>query len=96
MDVRHPLKELDQHMIAWAVSCGTPIHILLTKADKLRPKAIEDHVESYKNTLLETWEEFPNYFITSSTNYDGKEALLNYIDSINADLENSTNKLPFQ
>ena len=35
MDSRHPLKELDQSMIEWALSKQLPIHILLTKADKL-------------------------------------------------------------
>jgi GTP-binding protein len=36
MDVRHPLKEFDQTMLNWAVSAGMPVHILLTKADKLK------------------------------------------------------------
>lgn len=35
MDIRHPLKEMDQSMINWTVSAGVPLHILLTKADKL-------------------------------------------------------------
>lgn len=35
MDVRHPLTPLDQHLIEWFAPRGLPIHILLTKADKL-------------------------------------------------------------
>jgi GTP-binding protein len=35
MDIRHPLKEYDQHMISYAVENGIPAHALLTKADKL-------------------------------------------------------------
>lgn len=35
MDIRHPLKELDQMMIHWAVRRSLPVHVLLTKADKL-------------------------------------------------------------
>ena len=35
MDARHPLTELDAQMIDWFVVTGNPIHILLTKADKL-------------------------------------------------------------
>lgn len=35
MDIRHPLKELDQMMINWAFNRELPIHILLTKADKI-------------------------------------------------------------
>jgi len=35
MDVRHPLTEFDSRMLAWAGSVGCPVHVLLTKADKL-------------------------------------------------------------
>lgn len=35
MDIRHPLKDLDQMMINWALNRELPVHILLTKADKL-------------------------------------------------------------
>jgi GTP-binding protein len=35
MDIRHPLKDLDQMMINWAIDRQLPVHILLTKADKV-------------------------------------------------------------
>jgi len=35
MDIRHPLKEFDQQMLAFAAARGLPGHVLLTKADKL-------------------------------------------------------------
>lgn len=35
MDVRHPMKDLDHQLIAWAADIGIPIHCLLTKSDKL-------------------------------------------------------------
>ncbi|MEE4250292.1 MAG: ribosome biogenesis GTP-binding protein YihA/YsxC [Alcanivoracaceae bacterium] len=47
MDVRHPLKDFDQMIIQWAAEANMPLHLLLTKADKL----------SYgvaKNALLKT------------------------------------------
>lgn len=39
MDIRHPLKDLDQQLIFWAVQSDLPVLILLTKADKLGPGA---------------------------------------------------------
>ncbi len=36
MDIRHPLKELDQDLVFWAVDNDIPVLILLTKADKLK------------------------------------------------------------
>lgn len=35
MDIRHPLKDLDQQMISWAVESNLQVLVLLTKADKL-------------------------------------------------------------
>jgi len=36
MDIRHPMRDFDQQMLAWCESAGVPCHILLTKADKLK------------------------------------------------------------
>ena len=36
MDIRHPLQDYDQQMLNWAAQAGLPVHILLTKADKLK------------------------------------------------------------
>lgn len=46
MDVRHPLTEFDWQMIEWCKHTDLPLHILLTKADKLTYGAA-------KNTLLQ-------------------------------------------
>lgn len=35
MDSRHPLQPLDRQMLGWFQPTGLPVHILLTKADKL-------------------------------------------------------------
>jgi GTP-binding protein len=36
MDIRHPMKELDQDLIYWAVESKLPVLVLLTKADKFK------------------------------------------------------------
>jgi GTP-binding protein len=36
MDIRHPLQQYDWQMIRWASESGMPVHLLLTKADKLK------------------------------------------------------------
>ena len=40
-DIRHPLKKFDRMMIEWAVQADLPLHLLLTKADKLKHGAIQ-------------------------------------------------------
>src|SRR5438552_4974129 len=41
MDARHPLTELDQRMLGWFRPTGKPVHVLLTKADKLSREAAQ-------------------------------------------------------
>lgn len=50
MDIRHPLTSFDKNMIEWCKFAKLPLHILLTKADKLSYCA-------RKNTLLKTKQE---------------------------------------
>ena len=47
MDIRHPLKDFDHQMLNWANQISLPVHVLLTKADKLKKGPA-------KNTLLKT------------------------------------------
>jgi GTP-binding protein len=37
MDIRHPLKEQDWNILTWTAEWNLPCHVLLTKADKLKP-----------------------------------------------------------
>jgi len=39
MDVRHPLTEIDRVMLEWFAPTGKPVHVLLTKSDKLTRQA---------------------------------------------------------
>ncbi|MGZ5613457.1 MAG: ribosome biogenesis GTP-binding protein YihA/YsxC [Methylobacter sp.] len=50
MDVRHPLTDFDWQMVEWCEHTGLPLHVLLTKADKLNYGAA-------KNSLLQVQKE---------------------------------------
>jgi GTP-binding protein len=52
MDARHPLTGFDRMMLGWAQAEGLPCHLLLTKADKLRPS-------EQRRTLDEVQRELP-------------------------------------
>jgi len=36
MDIRHPLRDVDRQLLGWCWHVGMPVHVLLTKADKLK------------------------------------------------------------
>lgn len=90
VDIRHEPQKIDMEFMGWLGENLVPFCIIFTKADKLRPKAIENHVKAYEESMLQTWEEMPKYFITSSSNSFGKEELLNFIDGLNENVKQQT------
>ncbi len=83
VDIRHEPQKIDLEFMTYMGETGLPFSIIFTKADKLKPKAIERNVAAYLEELLKTWEEAPNYFITSSASMVGRDEVLNEIDRIN-------------
>lgn len=58
MDSRHPLQPLDWQMLNWFLPTGKPVHILLTKSDKLSKndalktlRAVKAELEKFDNTI---------------------------------------------
>ena len=73
----------------WMGESGIPFSIIFTKADKLKPNALSRNIENYKQKMLETWEELPVHFITSSSKGTGRDEVLDYIEAINNELNAS-------
>ena len=89
IDCRHKAQKIDLDFINYLGENGVPFALIFTKADKLSKNALKIQVENYKNTLLETWEELPPIFVTSSETGKGKEDILTYIEGINEDIKKS-------
>ncbi len=83
IDSRLEPQRIDLEFMQWLGENGVPFAIVFTKADKQSPTRTAANVAAYKAKLLGTWEELPPIFVTSSERGDGRDTLLNYIDSIN-------------
>ncbi|WP_291968037.1 ribosome biogenesis GTP-binding protein YihA/YsxC, partial [Maribacter sp.] len=65
VDIRHDPQPIDMEFMQWMGENGVPFAIIFTKADKLKPKAIERQVNQYLNKLTaDMWEEAPPHFVT--------------------------------
>ena len=82
IDVRHNPQKIDTEFMTWLGENGIPFSIVFTKADKLSAAQLRQNVDNYMKSLLETWEELPPYFVTSSEKKQGREPLLDYIEGI--------------
>ena len=87
IDCRLPPQRIDLDFMQWLGESHVPFSIVFTKKDKLSNARFNENIEAYKQTLLETWEELPPMFFTSSEKREGRDELLDYIDHINQELK---------
>jgi GTP-binding protein len=92
VDIRHKPQPIDLEFMQYIGESAIPFAIIFTKADKLKPKAIDRQVEVYCEELLKTWEEVPVHFVTSSTKNIGQDDVLNFIQATNEEIELLKNK----
>ena len=86
IDIRHEPQKKDLDFLEFLGENGIPFIIVFTKADKISKTRQQANVEHYMSVLSEQWEELPPYFITSAQSRQGREELLDYIDSVNRSL----------
>ncbi|MBR3477924.1 MAG: YihA family ribosome biogenesis GTP-binding protein [Bacteroidaceae bacterium] len=86
IDIRHEPQRKDLDFLTFLGENGVPFVIVFTKADKITKSRQLTNVEQYMSVLTEQWEELPPYFITSTQSRQGREELLDYIDSVNRSL----------
>ena len=87
IDSRHKPQKIDVDFINMLGAKQYPFSIVFTKIDKLSEKQRKDNLSHYQSHLLEQgWESTPPMFETSAKTGEGKEEIINYIESINSNL----------
>ncbi len=82
IDARLEPQQIDLEFINYLGEKKIPFALVFTKADKLTKNELNRNVEQFKNKLLQWWDELPPYFITSATASTGRDAVLEYIQSL--------------
>ncbi|MEA5138832.1 ribosome biogenesis GTP-binding protein YihA/YsxC [Arcicella rigui] len=85
VDIRHEPQKIDMEFINRLGEEGIPFCLVFTKADKLSKTAVDRNVEIYQQKVLETWEEMPQFFISSSVSGTGREEILQLISTLNSE-----------
>lgn len=83
LDIRHKPQKIDLEFMEWLGEHQVPFAIVFTKQDKISATKANGMVQAYRDTLLQSWEELPPVFVTSSEKGIGRDQILDYIDSIN-------------
>ncbi|UFH54359.1 ribosome biogenesis GTP-binding protein YihA/YsxC [Spirosoma sp. KNUC1025] len=83
VDSRIEPQKIDLDFMTNLGTQGLPFVIVFTKTEKLGTTKLQTAVEAYKTKMLETWEEAPQFFITSAITAAGREDILSFIRSLN-------------
>ena len=86
IDSRLAPQAIDLEFTEWLGENGVPFAIVFTKADKLKGGRLKMNINAYLRELHKQWEELPPYFVSSSEDRTGREEILDYIESINKDI----------
>ena len=79
VDVRHPLQPFDRQMLDWALAAHMPVHILLTKADKLKKGPAKNTLLAVRRELQEH-AELVSVQLFSALKHSGLEELRKVLD----------------
>ena len=82
LDARHDLQKIDLDFITELGGEGIPFALIYTKCDKLGVNALKAQLERNAAVLSETWEELPPVFCSSAETGQGREEILDYIETI--------------
>lgn len=80
IDSRHKPLANDLDLIEWFGANELPFVLLFTKSDKPNRKELSRNLKTYKETLLQWWEEVPMSVVTSANSNLGREEVLNLLD----------------
>ena len=86
IDSRHDPQKIDLEFMKFLGENQIPFCIVFTKADKLGSSKLNKQIVSYKKKLLQSWEEVPTSFVTSSSSGLGRDEFLQFIDGVNKDV----------
>jgi len=81
MDIRHPMKEFDHMMIQWCESTQVPLHVLLTKSDKLKRGPAQSTLLGLRKELKQVLGDKVTVQTFSALKFDGVDALKNQLDT---------------
>ncbi len=83
IDLSVPPQKIDLEFIDRLGEMRVPFAIIYTKADKVKPGKRGDNRALFEKKLLESWEEMPPCFTSSSTKREGRTEILSFITSVN-------------
>jgi len=87
IDSRLEPQKIDLAFMQFLGENEIPFLMIFTKIDKINQSKLKLHLEVYQKEMLKTWEDIPQFFVSSAKTAAGKQEILAYITKINAQIQ---------
>jgi len=86
IDCRHEPHKIDLEFMEWLGENNIPFAMIFTKTDKISKGRLQENMQVYAAKMREVWEELPPIFTSSSEKKEGRDEIIQYIETINRGL----------
>lgn len=83
IDSRLEPQKIDLEFCNWLGEKGLSFVIIFTKADKQSGTKTDQNVAKFRKSLLATFEDLPDMFVSSAETQIGRDEVLSFVDDIN-------------
>jgi GTP-binding protein len=83
IDSRHSPQKNDLEFVSQLDRWKVNFSLVFTKTDKEKPAVVARNVQAFMDKLRETWQFLPRHFVTSAEKKQGREEILEFIETCN-------------
>lgn len=80
IDSRLTPQRIDLEFTEWLINCEVPFVLIFTKADKSKPRIVEQNIELFKEGMKEFCDGLPRIYTCSSKTEQGRGEVLHFIN----------------
>jgi GTP-binding protein len=87
IDSRHSAQKIDLDFVNSLGRWEVPFCLVFTKADKETQKEVSKNVKDFLDAMRKTWQFLPQHFVTSAVKKLGRDKMLQFIETCNAEFK---------
>ncbi len=90
IDLNVPPQEIDLEFMNWMGKMQIPFVIVFTKTDKMGLNKRNVNIKKFQDEMHKYWNDLPQQFVTSAEKADGRDEVLEFIQSLNEQFHSVT------
>ena len=85
IDSRLKPQAIDVQFVNMIGEAGLSFSVIFTKSDKINQSDLNKNISLFKEEMSKSWDELPQFFVTSSAKSRGRDEVLSFVDQMNGE-----------